>query len=409
MSKQPIPQLRYHTPTKQHYVWWNKKRVHLGADPAQAELRYKRIVAELASDRDPFDGHRTAAGAPAAPPAARTVSEVLLAHYRHLKAEGRDRSALHRAWQAAAAVLARHPALPAAQFRGPQLKQVRADLLARPELSRTYINYLTRCVQRAWAWAASEDLVPPEAAEALRAVEMLRRGRGGREPARVVPPPAGWDGVLSELSRVTSAMVQVQALGGMRPQDVCRMRRGDVSTGPHEPVLFPGTARPVTAFPAGGVLVWLYVPREHKTAHLEKPRAVALGPRAQQLLRPLLAGLGPDDYVFSPARSLAEHGRGNRFKRQGYATCYATRQYAQLVGRAIDRVNAARVAAGVPVEDHVPWWSPLQLRHLAATVVGDEIDREHARALLGHSSQDVIERYMEQQLGKAGRAAAECG
>lgn len=409
MSKPLIPQLRYHRPTKQHYVWWNKRRVHLGTDQREAEARYKKFVAELAADRDPSAGHKTRSGAPAAPPAVLAVSEVLLSYYRHLQAEGRDRSGLHRVKQAIRAVLDRHQGLPAAQFRGPQLKQVRADLLARPELSRTYINYLTRCVQRSWTWAASEDLVPPEAAEALRAVEMLRRGRGGREPARVVPPPEGWDGVLSELTRVTSAMVQVQALGGMRPQDVCRMRRGDISTGPHEPVLFPGTARPVTAFPVGGVLVWLYVPSEHKTAHLEKPRAVALGPRTQQLLRPLLAGLGPDDYVFSPARSLAERRRGNRFKRQGYSTCYATRQYAQLVGRAIDRVNAARVTAGVPVEDHVPWWSPLQLRHLAATIVGDEIDREHARALLGHSSQDVIDRYMEQQLGKAGRAAAACG
>jgi hypothetical protein len=42
--------------------------------------------------------------------------------------------------------------------------------------------------------------------------------------------------------------------------------------------------------------------------------------------------------------------------------------------------------------------------------VGDAIDREHARALLGHSGGgDMIDRYMEQQLGKASRAAAKCG
>jgi len=153
----------------------------------------------------------------------------------------------------------------------------------------------------------------------------------------------------------------------------------------------------------------VYAPSEHKTNWKAKPRAVALGPRAQELLGPLVKDLKPDDYVFPPAVALAQRKRGNRFKRQGYSRHYAPRQYAQLVDRAIERSNWIRMETGASAEEMVPRWTPNQLRHLAATVVGDELDREHARALLGQSSTDVIDVYMEQQMRKAARAAVRCG
>ena len=410
--KKSVPALQFHAPSGRYYVWLGR-RIYCGRDKAEADRRYRRLVQQLLAGGT--------APPPAGPPAgaALTVAEALLRYMKaHALAYYADQpKTLARLWEMAAAVGRDHAADPADQFRGRQLKAVRAYLLGdarrckhtgRP-LSRTYVNYLVRAAQRCWTWLLSEGDASAECVASLRAVEMLHRGKGGRETRRVMPPPAGWDAALVELPPTLAAMVRVQQYGAMRPQDVCRMRRRDLSTGPGERVEFPGTGVFLTATAVGGAAVWAFVPSDHKTAHLGKPRAVALGLEAQRLLRPLLAGLAPDDYVFSPAKALAECGRGNRFKREGYARCYATGQYAQAVARATARVNARLVEAGVDPALHVPAWSPNQLRHLQATAIEDAFDREHARAALGHSSPDMTARYAEQSFAKAAAAAARCG
>jgi integrase len=414
MSTAPqVPQLRFHKPTNQFYVYHLKKRVYMGAEPTVAAARYEKWKGEFlaALKAAPVPPPLTAP----APPE-RTVAEVLAAYYAFALAEYADApKTLARIWEAVEAVRGAHADAPVSQFRGPQLKAVREGLAARLNkhadrpLSRTYINYLVAVVQRMWRWALSEDLVPADCAATIAAVKALRKGKGGTEPRRVLPPLPGWDEALVELAPHLRAMLRVQAYCGMRPQDVCRLRRKELSTSPAEKVEVPDTGRSVSAFKVGEVMVWLYAPAAHKTSWKGKTRLVAIGPRAQALLAPLLADLKPDDYVFSPAKTLAQIGRGNQFKKHGYSRHYETQQYAQLVDRAIGRANAPRVEAGWHASELVPRWSPNQLRHLAATVVGDELDREHARALLGQSSADVIDVYLEQQMGKAGRAAAQCG
>jgi len=413
--KSPVPDLKYHKPTRQFCVYLDGKRVTLGGDRTVAERRHKQLCREILDGRADVPSGNTPlrkAGDPLA------VAEGLLRYMRdHALSYYRDQPAtVARLWEMVDAVRLRHAELPADRFRGRELKAVRQYLLderrskrdGRP-LSRTYVNYLVRAAQRCWVWLLSEGDVSAECVESLRAVEAIHKGKGGREPARVLPPGPGWSMALVELPPTLYAMCRVQALSGMRPQDVCRMRRGEVSTRPDESVELAGTGRKLSAIAVGGALVWVYCPSDHKTAHKGKPRAVPLGPRCQQLLRPLLAGLGPDDYVFSPARALAEVGRGNRFKRVGYSTRYAVKQYEQFVKRAIDRVNRRLAAAGVDAESHAPVWSPNQLRHLAATEVGDRFDRHTAAALLGHAGDNTIDVYLEQSLGKAARAAAECG
>jgi len=130
-------------------------------------------------------------------------------------------------------------------------------------------------------------------------VQPLHRGQGGRDPGRVLPPAPGWERVLHFLTPTIRAMVLVQVSGGMRPQDVCRMRRSELSTRPGERVEFPGTGRYGEAVAIDGIPVWLYIPKEHKTAGLGKPRAIPLGPKAQAILAPLIVGLEPDEPVFN--------------------------------------------------------------------------------------------------------------
>ena len=413
-KKLTIPQFRFHRHSNQHYIWHNNKRVHMGAELEVAEARYNRWVADfVAGIRTPKPAKRTTPN----PSAERTVAEVLVADWKHVLIEYADnKSTRHRIWQAIEAVREMYSDISVFAFRGPQLKALRADLVENRKhkhngkpISRTYINYLVACVQRMWKWALSEDLVPADGAETIAAVEPLAKGKGGREPKRVLPPAVGWDECFVELPPVLTTMIRVQALCGMRPQDVCRMKRGEISTAPSERVAVPDTGRYLAAFVEAGVPVWVYVPAKHKATWQGKPRAVVIGPQAQALLRPLLEILGPDDYVFSPGLALEQRRRGNRDKGKGYGRHYQTRHYAQFITRAVDRTNRPRVAARWLAEELVPFWSPNQLRHLAATVVGDELDREHARVMLGQSSADVIDVYMEQQLRKAARAAAKCG
>src|SRR5262245_31389518 len=249
MKKSPVPQLRFHKRTGQHYVWHNKKRVHMGADPALAEARYKRWVADLVVGDEPKPRKAT----PANPTAERTVAEVLLAYYRFAKVEdAHNAKTVNRIWQAIEAVRGMYPDLGVSQFRGPQLKSLRADLVANrtvirngvvtdEPINRTYVNYLIACVQRCWKWAL-------RGSGAGRRRGQAARPRQGRTRTQACVAAGSWLDALAQLPPVLSAMVQVQTLGGMRPQDVCRMNRCEISTSPAEKVELAGTGRMLPAF-----------------------------------------------------------------------------------------------------------------------------------------------------------------
>jgi hypothetical protein len=60
--------------------------------------------------------------------------------------------------------------------------------------------------------------------------------------------------------------------------------------------------------------VWLYRLPTHKTAHWGRDRVIAIGPKAQQVLKPLLP-LSTTDYIFSPERAMAEYQQKRREQR----------------------------------------------------------------------------------------------
>src|SRR5262249_8649884 len=91
-----------------------------------------------------------------------------------------------------------------------------------------------------------------------------RRGPPCRPPPQLTPP--------------VRAMVQLQRLTGMRPGEVIRMTTG--------------------AIDRAGEL-WVYRPGRHKTDYLGRGRSIYLGPKAQEILRPLLKA-DPDAPLFSP-------------------------------------------------------------------------------------------------------------
>jgi integrase len=202
--------------------------------------------------------------------------------------------------------------------------------------------------------------------QGLLAVGGLARGRtDAPEPDPVGPvTDADVDKTLPYLSRHVRGMVEVQRLTGMRPGEVCRLRAADIDrVGP----------------------VWFYRPAQHKTAHKGKDRAVAIGPRAQQVLSEFPTD-DPTSYVFSPGRRKA--GR--------VGTRYAVRSYRQAVVRACDRAGVAH-------------WHPNQLRHTRGTEVRKVYGLAAAQCVLGHANAKVTEVYAERDGELAVRVALETG
>ena len=147
---------------------------------------------------------------------------------------------------------------PAGEFGPKDLELVRQDMIA-AGLARKTINGRIGRIKRMFRWGTREGLLPPGAYHGLTAVEGLKRGRSAaRETGPVTTVPD--DVVRATLERLhphVRAMVQVQELAGMRPQDVRNLRTCDLDTGGD---------------------VWIYTPWTHKTEHHGHVRRIAHRP-----------------------------------------------------------------------------------------------------------------------------------
>jgi integrase len=201
-------------------------------------------------------------------------------------------------------------------------------------------------------------------------------------------------------------MVELEALTGARPGELCRLTPADVLRGGR--VQVPGVG--LVDLDREGV--WVCVPTQHKKKHRGRPRWLVLGPRAQAVLAPWLERPA-DHFCFCPREALADlrveqvterkarNGRGNpkppvATKKLQPGTCYTPRTYRQAVARACKR-------AGV---DH---FSPYQLRHLHAAEVDAAFDLDHVQASLGHDDPDTARRYSKRSFRKAADVAKGMG
>ena len=178
----------------------------------------------------------------------------------------------------------------AAEFGPLKLKALRQKWVVE-NVPRGEVNRRTNIVRRIFKWAASEELVHETTYNALRVVSGLQKGRtAARETDPVLPvDDVIVDATLPFLNRFVVALVQFQRLTGCRPGEACALRMTDVDT-------------------AGDV--WMFRPKEHKTAHKGKGRAIAIGPKAQAVIAPFI-GTDPTAYVFDP-RAAVEEGRADR-------------------------------------------------------------------------------------------------
>ncbi|MGE3819242.1 MAG: recombinase XerD, partial [Isosphaeraceae bacterium] len=264
------PRYARHKPTGQARVQLEGRSYYLGPyGSPESRAAYDRLVAEwLAGGRRP----PVPKPAPAddATNSGLTIDEVIVRYVAFIRVyyrkNGKETPEVRNVKDSLRALQALYGSLPAAKF-GPQaLKAVRARMIS-DGLARNVINQRVGRIVRAFKWAGSEELIPTSVYQALKTVDGLRRGRSeARETEPVKPVPEAFvDAIRPHVSGQVWAMIELQRLSAMRPNEVVAMRSGDLDT-------------------SGAV--WAYRPASHKMEHKDRDRVIHLGPRAQAVLRP---------------------------------------------------------------------------------------------------------------------------
>lgn len=311
-----------------------------------------------------------------------------------------------------------------------QLKQVREEMI-RLGWARTHINSQIGRLRRIFNWGVEHGMVQPGTAHLLRSVAPLKLGRTNATESRPVSPvgDSDVDEVLPFLSPAVAAMVKLQRLTGMRSSNLCSLTMGEIDRSQE---------------------VWIYRPSKHKTTYRGQDLFVCMGPESQKVLNPFLDGRQPDEFLFSPAATVAwQNGErakrrktprpraNNKMARSGKARRrkpikspgrkYTARSYRRAVIYGIEAANRKREesaaqgklsakgkANGKTARSNATAvakisWTPHQLRHTRATTIRKEYGVEGAQVSLGHSTANVTQVYAERDLSLAVRIAREMG
>lgn len=231
-------------------------------------------------------------------------------------------------------------------------------------------------IKQMFRWAAANELLPVSVYQALATVPGLARGRNANvqesEPVTPAPEEHVW-AVHRVVVPQIRAMIELGWWTGMRPGEVVLMRTCDIDcTGE----------------------VWVYTPGSHKKEHHDLDRPIAIGPRAQGVLRPWLRADRPEAYLFSPREVMEALGIRRKMITPGER--YQEGSYRNVIRRACERL-------GIPV------WFPNQLRHNAGTRIRQRFGLEASRAVLGHETVDTTLLYAEKDKEEAMRIMREVG
>jgi integrase len=386
-----IPSYRRHKASGQAVVTLNGVDIYLGPwNTSQSRAEYDRVVNEwLALGRRLPDRRVTGSDG-------WLIKELIAGYHAYCVATKLPLEVDKVKW-ALQPVLELYGATPAQDFGPVAFKAVRQRMVDAGLTISTIRNRLG-VIRRMIAWGVENERLSGDALYRLQAVAGLRVGQPGvKAPKKVKPVPAAdLAAILPYLGPTVRAMVQVQALTGMRPGEVIRMTTGQIDR----------TTDP-----------WLYKPAKHKTMNHGVERVIPLGPQAQELLTPWLRA-DPNAALFSP-REARQHfnanhptsGRTTAKQRESWRryyrkhstrpasrerTMYSTQSYGNSVENACRR-------AGVPL------FRPNRIRHLYATRVRQEYGLEAAQVLLGHTQADVTQVYAERDLAKAVAVAKKIG
>lgn len=365
------------------------KRHYLGKHGTKAsrELYHRKIAEAAATQAAPSDAAEVF-----------TVNQLLAGFLEHAR-EYYGRSAggnLGRIKRSMRHVRALYGTADVREFGPLAFKAVRQRMIDAGWV-RTSINKQMQIVRAFFKWGVSNELLPSTVWEALRTVEPLKYGRTKAEESEPIKPvpDAFVEAVALVVSPQVAAMIDLQRLTGMRPGEVCEMRACDLDT-------------------TGAV--WLYRPATHKNRWRGHDRVVALGPKAQAVVKRFLKP-NVEAFLFSPADAVAQRHERRAAERKTPLSCgnrpgsyhrklaaagrkakkrpgerYDVPSYRRAVKYGIKLVNKQRANDEA---EPIPAWHPHQLRHNYATLIRRQFGLEKARAALGHKHTQATEIYAE--------------
>lgn len=385
------PAYRLHKASGQAIVTLGGQDFYLGPHDTKASRdEYDRLIAVWLAN-----GRRLPAPAEDRPPP--TVAEIILSYWRfaerHYQRDGKPTRHLDNIRDALRPLRKLYGPTVAADFDAPALKAIRRFMID-AGLSRGTVNGRVGKVRSLFRWAVEEKLIPSSVLHDLQSVRGLTEGREGvRETEPIGPvPPEHVAAVLPLVPAPVRAMIEVQALTGMRGGEVAIMRGADIDR-------------------AGAV--WVYRPSRHKTQARGHKREIPLGPKAQAILTPWLWD-DPGAFLFSPARAVADRNERRRAARVTPMTpSQARRRPKRNPKRAprdhYDKNSYAQAIRRACLKAGIPTWHPHRLRHAAATAIRARYGLEQARALLGHSKSSTTEIYAQRDLDTAKGIMGEVG
>jgi integrase len=412
-TKPRVPSYRLHKQSGQGVVTLpdglgGRRDVLLGRyDSEESKAEYQRVLVEWEAN-----GRRLPAREA---PSDLTVAELIERFWRwsegyYRRADGTPTSEVDALRHSLRPLNYLHGQTPARDFGPVAVKAVRELMVhgydhpkygTQAALCRTEVNKRVKHLRRLFKWGAAEGLVPAAVLWGLQAVAPLKRGRSEVRESKPVRPVARAvvEETLPVLPPVLADMVRLQLETGMRPGELVIMRAIDIDT--------TGT-------------VWLYRPARHKTEHHGHERVIALGPKAQEIVKRHLKA-NVEAYLFSPADSVAEfrarqrqgrkskvppsqRDRRTKHPRKKPGDRYTTRTYGATLHQAIARHNRK-----APADRQIPHWHLHQLRHLRALELKREFGLDVARAVLGHKSPVLSEHYAGLDGAAAAQAMAKFG
>jgi integrase len=239
-------------------------------------------------------------------------------------------------------------------------------------------DYICRIV-RIFDWGKEEGIVHSDTVAVLKAVKPLGEGYPGTfdHDEREDVADSIIKATLPFMPQTLRAMIKLQRLTGCRPSEIFNMRVGQIDKDSDSEL-------------------WLYKLPQHKTKKkVKRKKVIPLSKIEQELIAPYFVGKKPTDAVFSPRTAYLERHTARRSAPKGYSEFYNKDSYRQAVEYAINKANKT-----LPESEQIPYWTPYQIRHTAATAMELEVGFDEAQTLLDHERPDTTARYTHARLQK---------
>jgi integrase len=252
------------------------------------------------------------------------------------------------------------PNIDTATFDGDTLEEYQRFLIGKG-YDRKYINgKLVGFIRTLYRWGARKKLVDKVLAADFLLVPSLQYSERIKEnPDREAAKPEDIEAVLPHVPEQIADMIILLALTGLRPSELCNIKAGEIKTDTNH----FGEKEPT------------FKPFHHKTKWKGKNRAVPLGDVELAIIGKYLPGKGEQRYLFCNLL---------RFKDKPITTA----TFGRVIAEAIETHGLNK-------------FTPYQIRHTNATWVSKHLDRDHARAQMGHTTEAMTQKYDHADVEKA--------